>query len=153
MSAGRHSPEVLRLKRRIRFLSAELERVAAILLEERQQKFKYYANVPRVQEWIQDLERKPANLAFTDGAERQLAYTIEMLSPPRADAPPSWEDVCRPEELESLRAAALRIEEAANTIKFNQNIVGSFATFLAMRCAKVAQKKELTCASEKSPSK
>ena len=37
------------------------------------------ADYRRVMEWIYDPERKPANLAFTEGPERQLAYTVEWL--------------------------------------------------------------------------
>ena len=37
------------------------------------------ADYRRVMEWMYDKDRKPANTAFTEGPERQLAYTVEWL--------------------------------------------------------------------------
>lgn len=36
-----------------------------------------HADAGRVLAWLSDKNRKPANLAFTDGLERQLAYRFE----------------------------------------------------------------------------
>lgn len=38
-----------------------------------------HADVERVVRWIEDRKRKPANLAFTEGPERRIAYAIEQM--------------------------------------------------------------------------
>lgn len=38
-----------------------------------------YADYKRIIRWMKDPKRKPANLAFTEGAERQIAYAFEGL--------------------------------------------------------------------------
>ena len=38
-----------------------------------------FANAKRLIEWLEDPKRKPANTAFTEGMERQLAYRFERL--------------------------------------------------------------------------
>lgn len=79
MSAERHTPEVRRLKRRIRTLSAELafrrSEELGVLLD----RAKNWAHAQRVIDWVWDINRKPANTAFTAGPERQLAYMFEMV--------------------------------------------------------------------------
>lgn len=39
-----------------------------------------YANAERLIEWMDDPKRKPAQLAFTEGMERQIAYRFEALA-------------------------------------------------------------------------
>lgn len=36
-----------------------------------------HADADRIIEWVKDPKRKPANTAFTEGPERQIAYLIE----------------------------------------------------------------------------
>ena len=36
-------------------------------------------NIKRLIEWINNQNRKPSNIAFTDGQERRLAYEIEII--------------------------------------------------------------------------
>jgi hypothetical protein len=38
-----------------------------------------HADAERLVEWINDPQRKPAYLAFTEGPERQVAYAVEGL--------------------------------------------------------------------------
>jgi len=38
-----------------------------------------HANVERIIKWVQSRDRKPANIEFTEGPERQMAYVIEDI--------------------------------------------------------------------------
>lgn len=38
-----------------------------------------HADTERVTAWIRDPKRKAANIAFTEGPERQIAYAVEAL--------------------------------------------------------------------------
>lgn len=40
---------------------------------------KHYARADRVAAWIRTEKRMPANLAFTAGPERDIAYAVEEL--------------------------------------------------------------------------
>lgn len=71
MSAERHTPEVKRLKKRILTLTREITRLAI-------DRTTNWARADRVTAWMRDPNRKSANLAFTAGPERQIAYYFEM---------------------------------------------------------------------------
>lgn len=49
------------------------------LTDEQVRRVNYYADARRVIAWMRDPERSPANSAFTEGPERQIAYTFEGL--------------------------------------------------------------------------
>lgn len=55
------------------------------LAKEVQRYVNEFANVQRVIAWMNDPKRKPAMLAFTEGCERQIAYTFEAALDPAAD--------------------------------------------------------------------
>lgn len=57
-----------------RLLGMSGERESALLA-----KFNRMADAERVCAWIRDKKRKPANIAFTEGPERQIAYAVEEL--------------------------------------------------------------------------
>lgn len=51
------------------------------------------AGAARVLEWMRDPKRKPAQLAFTAGAERQAAYWIEIAQAEEAHASGGWQPI------------------------------------------------------------
>lgn len=63
---------------------AQLE---AELFALRQERATRLADAERVLAWIDDPQRKPAVLAFTEGNERQLAYRFEMALSAAARGP------------------------------------------------------------------
>lgn len=68
----------------IRALSFEIEKLKKALrsaqddlVVEKMSRVNNYANAERLVEWIRSDKRRPANVSFTAGPERQVAYAVE----------------------------------------------------------------------------
>jgi hypothetical protein len=58
-------------------LERQLSEMRTRLQEEQIRRVNHFADVERIVAWIRDPKRAPANSAFTEGPERQVAYAIE----------------------------------------------------------------------------
>lgn len=58
----------------------ELDGLQILLSQEQALRVNEYANAKRLIDWLNDPNRKPANLAFTEGPERQVAYVFEIIN-------------------------------------------------------------------------
>lgn len=77
---------VVRQREDLALLHAYCEKVEAqviqlrrALTDEQVRRVNHYADAGRVMRWMRDPMRAPAHSAFTEGPERQIAYTFEGL--------------------------------------------------------------------------
>ena len=71
--------DVARLAADLMASKARLREAEEALSAEKTNRVNNYADARRVAEWIGSEDREPANIAFTEGPERFIGYSVEAL--------------------------------------------------------------------------